>query len=171
MVFINLKKNFFEHFCRSSISSLPHYKFLLAVDLAPQNLASHPVNWDAVVVRWLIQCKWEFLWQQLNTRILQDLGIERITPKSLWKGKKENKSWLNNNNNEVLIKLKPLVLPELSLLNRKKRKKKRLKQYNSNNKLIRPWTVHQQIQPTSYTHTHTHTEQVKWANLEKAHGI
>ena len=36
-------------------------------------------------------------------------------------------------------------------------KKRRLEQYNSNNKLIHPWTVHPQIQHTSHTHTHTHT--------------
>ena len=61
--------------------------------------------------------------------------------------------------NEVLIKRETLVLPELGALYRKRKieKKKRLEQYNSNNKLIHPWTLHQQIQPTSHTHTHTHT--------------
>ena len=66
----------------------------------------------------------------------------------------------NNNNNEVLIRHGPLVLPELSTLHRKKdnnneviikheplvlqelgmlyRKKKRLEPYNSNKKLIHP---------------------------------
>ena len=54
-----------------------------------------------------------------------------------------------------------------------KRKEKRLEQYNSKNKLIHPWTVHQHIQPTSHmrTHTHTHTtQQVKWGNLHKKGG-
>ena len=60
----------------------------------------------------------------------------------------------NNNDNEVLIKQELLVLQEVGMLYRKKR----LDQYNSNNKLIHPWRVHQQIQPTSHIHhTHTHT--------------
>ena len=61
-----------------------------------------------------------------------------------------------NDNNEVLIKCEPLVLPELGMLYRRKQKKIRLEQYKSNNKLLRPWTVHQQIHHT-HTHTHTHT--------------
>ena len=66
-----------------------------------------------------------------------------------------------NDNNKVLIKCKPLDLPELGAMFRKKRKKKK-------NKLIHPWTVHHQIQLTSHTHmrahihthtcTHTHTQ-------------
>ena len=55
----------------------------------------------------------------------------------------------NDNNNDVLIKRELLVLREVGVLYRKKS----LDQYNSNNKLIHPWTVHQQIQPTSHTHT------------------
>ena len=57
----------------------------------------------------------------------------------------------NDNNNEILIKHEPLVPPELGALYRRKKK---LEQYNRKNKLIHPWTVHQQIQPTSHTHTH-----------------
>ena len=45
----------------------------------------------------------------------------------------------NNNNDEELMKREPIVLPELGVLYRKKG---RLEQYNSNNKLI----------PVSYTH-------------------
>ena len=74
----------------------------------------------------------------------------------------EWRSGNNDNNNEVLSKRGPLVLLELGALFRKKR----LDQYNSNNKLIHLWTVHQEIQPTSHTHTHT-TQQVKWGNLQK----
>ena len=55
----------------------------------------------------------------------------------------------NDNDNEIRIKREPLV-------NTRARcavEKKSLGQYKQAN----PWTVHQQIQPTSQTHTHSDT--------------
>ena len=69
----------------------------------------------------------------------------------------------NSNNNEVLNKkartsnstrARRAVKKEINKKKKKKereREKERLEQYNSKNKLIHPWTVHQQIQPTSHT--------------------
>ena len=76
--------------------------------------------------------------------------------------KRSNSFLLNNDNNnyEILTKREPLVYRAGHAVQRKKRK--RLGQYNSNNKLIHgQYTSRYNPHHThthTYTHTHTHTQ-------------
>ena len=60
-------------------------------------------------------------------------------------------------NNEILIKREPLVYIYQSLARCTKKKRKKQARTVQLQSQANPWTVHQQIQPTSHTHTHTHT--------------
>ena len=74
----------------------------------------------------------------------------------------------HNDNNEILFKREPLVFTRARhAAQKKKKEKKRLGQYNSNNKLIHGQYTSRYNLHHTHTHTHTHTHIYRKKKMSK----